>query len=98
MFDENREFERMLFIAIQRDLTPADDVMVELRSKIKAFKNAEYMMNNIQQKIIREPDSFLKEKTYAEFLEKCKKNAETVLKGQYVFCEDPIPFKTGLFG
>ena len=41
---------------------------------------------------------FLDRKFGPEFLEKCKKNAETVLKGQYVFCEDPIPFKTGLFG
>ena len=90
MFDENREFERMLFIAIQRDLTPADDVMVELRSKIKAFKNAEYMMNNIQQKIIREPDSFLKEKTYAEFLEKCRSDVKTSVAPSEAY-DMPVP-------
>ena len=42
--------------------------------------------------------AFLDKKFGSEFLENCNKNAELVLKDQFVFCEEPIPFKKGLFG
>lgn len=77
LFDETREFEHLLFVAVQRNLAPADDEMIKLRAKIKAFKNAEYMMNHIQMTVIKNTDRFVKEKTEEEFLEDCR----TFVKG-----------------
>ncbi len=77
MFDEAREFDHMLFVAVQRNLAPSDDEMIMLRSKIKAFKGAEYMMNSIQKDILQRPDRFLNEKTEKEFLMDHRSNIKT---------------------
>ncbi len=68
IFEETREFEHLLFMAVQKGLTPNDNDIIEIRSKIKAFKNAEYMMNDIQKEVLTNGASFIKDKTFEEFL------------------------------
>lgn len=92
LFEESREVEHLLLVAIQRDLAPADNVMIELRSKIKAFRNAEYMMNQIQLRVLRQPDRFTNEQTYAEFLEKCRRDLK-IGAASYEAYDMPVPGK-----
>lgn len=72
LFDEVREFEHLLFVAVQRNLAPPDEEMIKLRAKIKAFKSAEYMMVNIQKNILQKSDRFVKDMTDREFLLDCQ--------------------------
>lgn len=71
IFDETREFEHLLFVAVQRGNAPADEDMIKLRAKIKAIKSAEYLVSYIQNRIIKEPERF-RNKTYDEFVGECR--------------------------
>ncbi len=69
LFEEVRKFDRLLFIAAQKNLHPNDDEMMRLRAKLRVFKNAEYMMYEIQRGMLENPEAFINEKTTWEFLE-----------------------------
>ncbi len=81
LFDETREFEHLLFVAVQRGQAPADAEMIRLRAKIKAFKSAEYMMNLMQYRLLRDPKRYLGQRTYEEFFEECRDDVKGLEPG-----------------
>ncbi len=90
IFAESREFEHLLFVAMQKNLVPAEAEMMKFRAKISAFKNAEYMMCEMQRNMLNDPENFLNGKTEQEFTEACRKRLKPHLMQDTAY-DMPLP-------
>ncbi|MCR5775720.1 MAG: hypothetical protein K6G42_11610, partial [Lachnospiraceae bacterium] len=69
IFDQTHDLEHLLLVAIQQNMAPPDDELVELRAKIEAVTVAERMVSSAQENVIANSDEFINKKTYKDFEE-----------------------------
>ena len=66
IFDNARDFEQLLAGAILRDMGPDDNELIEIRAKLETINAVQYVVSEIKNAILLNPDSFLNGKTYKE--------------------------------
>ena len=79
IFAEVHNLEHLLFVAMDRNMAPSDQELLKIRAKIETFTAAEMVVSKVEVNVLRDPETFLDDKSYKEIEDKALLDTKQLL-------------------